>query len=266
MLAVGSISRLQSQDLFDYAHSKEFAKYLYNSKNYEQATWEFERLISLRGDDDTIKFFLINSYRHSGNIRKGSLRTRELYKNLTIAPPDIANEYSILLLLNNDFDTLDHYLKTSLTIPVDKKLEMSMYSSLLNRDWDNARLHYMDYQKYSIQNNDMNDIFNQIDELQYKSPFLAATMSTFIPGTGKIYSGYWKDGLFTLGVVGVSSWQAYRGFKTDGNESVYGWIFTGLTGVIYLSNIYGSQKAAKSINTRRDNEILRKVYTIITNQ
>ena len=255
-----------AQDLFDYSHTKKFALELYTTKNYEMAAWEFERLLSMNEDDDTVKLLLLSSYRHSGNLDAGLVRSHQMYKNISVMPANIAFEYSLILMLNNDFDTLNQFLNSSQYLSFSKKEEMSMYSCLLKKNWHDAKLHFYNFQEQSKIDSDLKEIFYELDQWKFKKPFLAASMSTVVPGSGKIYAGYWKDGLFTLGALGVSSWQAYKGFDTDGKDSVYGWIFTGLSGVIYLSNIYGSQKAAKSRNLINEANILIKVRSFISVQ
>ena len=257
---------VMAQDLFDYPHSRKFANELYNAQNYELAAFEFERLLSMNINDDTTKYLLLKSYRLSGNLKAGIARSHQVYENTLIMPENVANEYLLLLLLNSDFDDLNRFLNSNINIPSLKKTEISMYSCLLTKNWQDARIHYLGLQKQGNVSSGLEDIFYELDKLKYKKPYLAASMSSVVPGSGKIYAGYWKDGLYTLGILGVTSWQAYRGFETDGQDSVYGWIFTGLSGIIYLSNIYGSQKAARSRNLANETSILTKVRNLISVQ
>lgn len=77
-----------------------------------------------------------------------------------------------------------------------------------------------------------------------KKAGISLALSAIIPGLGRVYTGNWKDGVFTLIFVGTFSWQAYSGFNRNGPTSVYAWVFTGLAGVFYLGNLYGSHRAA----------------------
>jgi hypothetical protein len=73
-------------------------------------------------------------------------------------------------------------------------------------------------------------------------------MSTFIPGSGKIYTKNWQDGLIALLFVASNAWQAYRGFSKDGVKSTYGWVFGSIGAGFWLGNIYGSYKSAQKFN------------------
>jgi hypothetical protein len=71
-----------------------------------------------------------------------------------------------------------------------------------------------------------------------------------------MYSGYWKDGFFSLLFTGMSAWQSYRGFKQKGTSSFYGWFMAGTSFSFYIGNLYGSVKAAN----RRNHEFNHMIY------
>lgn len=47
------------------------------------------------------------------------------------------------------------------------------------------------------------------------------------------------------------AYQSYRGFSDKGSKSVIGWVYGGLTSVLYLGNLYGSGKAVKNYNQKQ---------------
>jgi TM2 domain-containing membrane protein YozV len=94
-----------------------------------------------------------------------------------------------------------------------------------------------------------------------KSPFVAGTLSTILPGAGKVYAGRWKDGLVSLLFVGANAYSAYRGFSSGGIQSPYGWLFGGLSAGFYIGGIYGSQKAARIYNHTLEAKIKSDVYS-----
>ena len=59
--------------------------------------------------------------------------------------------------------------------------------------------------------------------LSTRSPFLAGTLSAFVPGAGRLYTGRLGDALASLFTVGLTGWQAYDGFRRDGISSAKGW-------------------------------------------
>ena len=103
------------------------------------------------------------------------------------------------------------------------------------------------------------NLYYESSDIKHRSPFLAGTFSTLIPGMGKAYSGRWKDGLIALVFIGGTGFQAYRGFDKKGVKSVYGWIMGSLCVGFYMGNIYGSAKAAKVFNTHQHSIYVKKV-------
>ena len=84
-----------------------------------------------------------------------------------------------------------------------------------------------------------------------------------MPGSGKIYSGEWQDGLLAFSMIAATGLQSYIGFKKNGIESFSGWFFGTLGFGFYIGNITGSIKSANKYNFKK-NEIIRlKVKDIL---
>jgi hypothetical protein len=67
-----------------------------------------------------------------------------------------------------------------------------------------------------------------------------------VPGSGKIYSGAWKDGLTSLLFVAANAWSSYRGFSMD--KPGYGYTFAVLTIGFYFGNLYGTRQWVRHQN------------------
>ena len=94
------------------------------------------------------------------------------------------------------------------------------------------------------------------EDLPTRSPFLAGTLSTIVPGAGRLYTGRFGDALTTLFTVGITGWQAYDGFRRDGISSAKGWTLGTLCGIFYVGNIYGSVISARVYNRHITDEFL----------
>ncbi len=85
-------------------------------------------------------------------------------------------------------------------------------------------------------------------QLPSKSPLLAASLSTVIPGSGKWYAGKPLDGLYSLLVIGGTAAVTY----SYGHDQR--WIQAGFFGslglFLHLGNIFGSAVEAKRFNER----------------
>ena len=88
-------------------------------------------------------------------------------------------------------------------------------------------------------------------------------MSAVIPGSGKMYCGYWGDGLVSLLFSASSAFFSYRAFNKYGTEKVYPWIAGGLAVSYYTGNVYGGYKAAKRYNNNLNNEFTKQTEHIL---
>jgi hypothetical protein len=88
---------------------------------------------------------------------------------------------------------------------------------------------------------------------------LAMAMSTIVPGTGRFYTGDWKDAIISMITIGVTGYQAYRGFTIKGTKSAYGWVYGTIATGFYLGNIYGSFSSAKRYNKRKSEKLDQKI-------
>ncbi|MBU4134666.1 tetratricopeptide repeat protein, partial [bacterium] len=85
----------------------------------------------------------------------------------------------------------------------------------------------------------------EAETLPSKSPALSGAFSAVIPGMGQLYSERYRDALSAFLYNGILGYLTYDSHK-DGRGSAY--VFGTLTGVFYLSNIYGAVNSAQNAN------------------
>ena len=91
-------------------------------------------------------------------------------------------------------------------------------------------------------------------DLPRRSPFLSASMSAVLPGSGRAYCGRWGDALVNLLVVGsavggsIAMWEQDRGFALT---------LAGIGAFFYGGNVYGSYVGAKWFNEEQHRELYR---------
>jgi hypothetical protein len=100
-------------------------------------------------------------------------------------------------------------------------------------------------------------------QMRRKKPYVAGLLSTFLPGTGRIYAGRKGDGLLSMVTIAATSWQAYGGFERNGRRSVRGWIYGSLAAFLYVGNVYGSVVAVRISNEEAENKLLVRARTSI---
>jgi len=94
---------------------------------------------------------------------------------------------------------------------------------------------------------------------QSKSPFVAASLSTLVPGLGKVYAGRPKQGLTTFLPVAILGVQTYEAYHQSGFKNARFIIFSSLFSVFYIGNIWGSALCVKFVNNENNNEINRQI-------
>ena len=259
------ISSINGQNLFDKQHSIVFANYLMDQGLYNLAVPEMEKLNFEYKNDDSLQFLLLKAYRKSGRVKQGIERASDLFKNYANVPSLASKEYFSLLALNHDINKANQLLTKNLHIDNKHKRRYEIHLALLSKDWNKSSLLYTEYSSGNELLNCYKPCIDEATNIHYKSAFLAGTISTLIPGAGKVYTGFMQDGLLSFLSIGVSGWQAYSGFEKDGKNSVYGWSFAGIAGILYLANIYGSAKSANYINHYNEEKIIQKTQHCLDN-
>lgn len=242
-----------SQDLFNYNNSYAYAKNLFDSRKFEAATKELERLVFLDPQIDSTKILLLRSYRNY-DPSNGLLRFDQLKDSTKLLI--YGKEHIKLFWKNSDLkkssEAINYY-----PLDTNQKITAEVLQLIYQDKWKSAqKLHEAHASNEVVQSIPaLHNLIKVQSKESFKSPAVAGLFSAIVPGTGKIYAGKWKDGIFSFVFCGVFALQAYRAFHNVGIESPRGWIFASLGTGFYLGNIYGSYHAAK-----QKNQLINKKY------
>ncbi|MGM0582003.1 MAG: hypothetical protein ACQETL_15070 [Bacteroidota bacterium] len=253
----------QAQDIYTLEKSKEFASYLFKSGQYELSAVEYERLLFLEKNNDSLKIALVRSYFQNEELDKAVKRTESLYPSINDFSNPMAELYLQMLILGKKFDRFD---QNSEKLPIDqqKRSIYDLHREVMAGNWKKAEARIPE-----LSNSDhpsisgLASLSNQARSFKPKKPWVSVLMSAVLPGSGKFYTGDFKDGIFSLLVVGGTAFQSYRGFNKDGTSSTVGWVFAGLSTGFYAGNLYGSGKAAQVYNQNYWMEIEKDAEDII---
>jgi len=254
-----------AQNLYDREHSQKYAEYLFSSRQHTLAAEEFERLVYFDRNNFSFKYYLIKSYRLSGDFNSGINRVYSFYgSSLDTMPHQMATEYMKLELLSDSLSVVMAFIQqNNRVLPVKKDVIQSCYL-LLNGNYNQANLLAGDAAaKNPGFPGDLKILSEKAERIKFKSPVIAASFSAIIPGTGKFYTKNWADGVVSMLFVAANAWQAYRGFNEHGIKSTYGWTFASLSASFYIGNIFGAVKAAKRYNKNKRNEIDNQVFDFV---
>lgn len=258
LLSLGSVVSIKAQDkndLFSKHNSSTYANYLFEKGDYDLSFVEYKRLVYLDSSNVFFKTRLLSSAYKSSAYKKGIREARTFYRSDSLFPQPIAKEFVYLLLNGGYKRRVSVFLKSNHTFSLEENLFYSCANELLAYDIPTARMYHSKTPNTisSLRINNLGVILNEAEQFKPKSKFLAGAMSSLLPGSGKVYSGEWRDGLFAFLYTSVAGYQSIRGFRNKGIKSLYGWAFASIGTGFYLGNVYGS---VKSITKRRNNHRL----------
>lgn len=245
----------QEPDIFSEKSTTDFARFLFLSNQYNYAAQEYERLAYMFPENEDYQLGLLQSYRFSKQYQKGIIAYKGLLTRQITPGIKIQQEYIKLNLLEgNKLNLVNMLGQLDTTSNLKNNLDLTLRLISCPEQVPNLNGIVTDRVDAGILN-----LYNQSAYLKHRSPFLAGTFSTLIPGMGKVYSGRWKDGLIAFLFVGATSFQAYRGFEKKGVKSAYGWIMGSISVGFYIGNIYGSARAAKIYNSHQNSMYVEEV-------
>jgi len=240
------------QDVFNLENSRRFANYLYESGQFDLASDEYERVVFMSPADSVSLSRLLGSYRQQKAYDTGVKRAFDLIADPGQTHVSVFNEMFSLCLLSGQYGKGHDILSKRKDIRELKRHQYELGLLLLEGKHGDALAYASDNDPgYDETGEALKKLLMQYRDLPSKSPWLSALLSAVIPGTGKIYTGDWQDGLISMLFVSTNAWQSYRGFRNDGIRSAYGWVFGTIATGFWAGNIYGSYRAAKKFNQRQ---------------
>lgn len=246
--AVSAQTLRATGDLFSPTNVKSFADYLFCTRDYLRAVGEYQRYLDIL-PDDSVKFKIGIAY---SRMAKYSLAAIQFSSIKDSSLMQIANiEYYKSLFQDEDFPGF----RTSYSNL--KEDRQSKYLKDINRLYNLTYLFTGDELPTEAgflrpfnkaDKNTLKNFYDWKKNPPYKSPLAAAIMSAIIPGSGKIYTEHYGDGIMAFLSSTVLGYIAYTDFKAGHNTR--GWIFTAAAAGFYAGNIYGSAASAQIYNAQ----------------
>lgn len=252
-----------------------FAGFLYEQGDYIRAAGEYQRYLFYLSEEskksEQIRYKIALCYRFAGENEQ-AIRSFEMLLQSHPQSQFASRVYyqiGATYFLMDQFEksarflreTLPHITNTQQHAEAEQLIGLSY---LMQRQWSEADEIFKTLEESSIISvREKASVYHSYAEagthLPNRSPFLAGTLSTIVPGAGRLYTGRIGDALTSLLTVGISGWQAYDGFRRDGISSAKGWTLGTIGGILYVGNIYGSVVAARVYNRRIEDEFLATV-------
>lgn len=236
------------KDVYSFSNSLSYANYLVKTHQYQLAVEEWERIIFMAPENDSLKLELLRTLRLKQDFKSGVFKTETWFPQLPQVPRPFAIEYSRMLLLSGTYSKAGFFLDTNRNLLTEERQFFKLNRLLLAEDWEAAIDLYGKSPNLKAIDPGYQRLMDDLSHRKYKSAGLAMGLSMVVPGSGKLYTRDWQDALLSMLSIGTFAWQSYNGFRRDGTNSVYGWVFGGLGFGFYSGNVYGSYKAARKYN------------------
>jgi hypothetical protein len=264
LIMIGFVQTTFAQsNIFDCDHSKKFATYLFNTAQFGLALHELERVNYLCDTDSETQLLLLKTYRkvNKFDVANNFFSSKTFDQLLTMSDP-YKQEYIKLKMSQQKYSEVSDLIDQGFDFKGQQ--EHLIGSALLLKQWNKAysMLQQTD-EVNSLKMNGLKKIAQESHHAIRKKPWLATLMSVVIPGSGKMYSGYWADGAMSLLFTASSGFFAYRSFNKYGPDKIYPWIAGGIAISYYTANIYGGNRAAVNYNNNLDHQFIHETEHLL---
>lgn len=249
----------QTNPLKSDENRKLFADHLYCQQDYLRAVEEYEAL-SKMNLSDTILYKIGKSYSIIGNTHKALNYFSSIQSNSSLLKNAVL-ESARIFYLAEDSNSLDKLVNDIHPSSVElKKLLIAFYLKTNLLDKVNNDLFLFDDDDMII----LKSFYERRKNPAYKSEALAGILSAIIPGSGKIYTESYGDGITAFILTGIFSYLAYDNFKHSHQFRAY--LFSGLAAGFYLGNIYGSVASAQIFNAKVNFNFLNELTEFLSSK
>ncbi len=241
---------------------KLFADFLFCNKDYLRAIDEYERYLKMC-EDDSIQFKIAYGFLQMGNYQNAIEKFSAIKSNSNFYDAAGIEKLKVFFLAN---DTSSFISEADLLLqsnnPYNNNVLRFKNSVILftkNLPAKDILLSPFTFEEKSI----ISDFYDWKKNPPYKSEQIAGILSTIIPGSGKIYTKNYSDGITAFILTGLFGYLAYSNFEHK--HSFRAWVFTGLAAGFYAGNIYGSIASAQIFNARLNFEFDEGVKLFLEN-
>ena len=251
----------------------DFVIYLINNNMSDEA---ITLLNNTNSSNDSINFLRGYTYYNTKDFAKAN-------ENFSLLTPNSDLYIESLFLSSYSNAILNNFEQSQLSlnkiVTEDKRLlnlkNFSLSSlSLLRRDNDSFNYYYkkIDSTDFLISEEvkNLKSIENKINSYKPKSKLIAGGLSAVVPGLGKVYAGYTREGISSFLICGslmaVTAENWYKKGLTNWKTILFGSLST----VFYIGNIYGSIVSVKvgyeNFNKQTNLQILYNINIPLRNK
>jgi outer membrane protein assembly factor BamD (BamD/ComL family) len=250
-----------------------FADSLFQEGDYHNAIHEYKRYIFIYPEitkRDLVQLSLAASYQNSGQFRAAIAAYQtliETYPKSPLCDRAQTNIAQCQLLLGDEpkaVASLQQFLADNPQSELAPRAQFTL--GIIQMDERNWKAASQAWQQVGVKypqtpfvevSERLAHLVQRGESLPRRSPAISGLLSTAVPGLGQIYSGRFRDGLYSLIVVGgIAAGTAYYIDQERYEVAVP----VGIVGLFfYAGNIYGGFQSAKAFNHQYEERFLNQL-------
>jgi len=252
-----------------YKAELKFSQHLINQNLYPEAAFVLQELAHKTelstNQRDTINYYLGFSYYNMQELEASAEYFLQVGKQ---SPFHYQSQF--FAAFNHTFnhkyiagDSILQQLQTTDTLLLALKNFQQSGLALLQRDFSAfeqyAHRYTFAHFQFSKEEENMYTYYERLQKVKRRSPWVAGMLSAVIPGVGRMYAGKVKHGVASLISVSFLGAQAYENIRKRGIKNAWSILYTGLFGVFYVGNIWGSALTVHVQNQEINNAINQQI-------
>lgn len=252
----------QQIDFYSPENIKSFGNNLFCEKDYLRAIDEYENYLKF-SKNDSIQFKIAYSYLLINNFHQAINKFLQINSKSVFFENSKVELLKVYFLMSDStgfYQTANSIIDSNSIFKSDalklKNFAMLLSENMIRRDDFLKPFNYSEKVKAL-------EFFNRRFSPPYKNELLAGILSALIPGSGKIYTQNYGDGVTAFILTGLFGYLAYTNFQHAHNTRA--WIFTGLGSLFYAGNVYGSVASAQIFNAKVDLDFKNDINSFLEN-
>ncbi|UCG00076.1 MAG: hypothetical protein JSV89_11170 [Spirochaetaceae bacterium] len=261
-------ARPDAPDYYSPASVLLFADHLFQEQDYLRAAYEYERYLFLQGGEDPSHREIL--FRSAKAFQCGAAYERSLelfYSFLRSSKIGIDQERGIYELgltyfrMKQYAESLELLQSHHSWSGTPEPIILTAANLMMLGQWQQAEA--LLAAPAIPQMEPLRKLAVEGSTMRRKSPAAAGILSSIVPGLGKFYAEEYGDGMQSLLFIGLFGTLSFLSFRSEGVESVRGWVYASAGGILHIGNIYGSIVSARRYNRLREEALLQEVVEAI---
>jgi TM2 domain-containing membrane protein YozV len=268
LILFAAVAATAAPDYYSPASILLFADHLFQEQDFLRAAYEYERYLFGQDAEDPLSQEILYRAGKSFQCAGDYLRSLDLFGSLLESTVSMVERDRAIYEIGLTYFRMEQYsdsLSFLQTHPggsgAPDAVLLSSANLMMLGQWRQAE-EVLKGCSASLAE-PLREIAREGSSMRRKSPLLAGILSSVVPGLGKIYAGEYGDGIQSLAFIGLFGTLSFLSFRSDGIDSIRGWIYASAGTLLHVGNIYGSVVSAGRFNRLQEETLLQDVRDTI---